>query len=192
MKKLSVVAVALMLGTGIAVASSLAIPWFVDTAPRFNGIPGAQDGVTGLIYLKSNVDEELTCYITYYNQEGVNLGPEAPDNSFTIAPLSALAFRPSVKDPSPECTTAWATGLGLDPAVYVGQAGGQEGQQGVLVPIRPQGVDPKKNGSCVIEWFGAGDQAVQGTYVFFQTRTLGDGSKVTMSYGHLLPPGLSN
>ena len=49
MKKLSVVAVALMLGTGIAVASSLAIPWFVDTAPRFNGIPGAQDGVTGLI-----------------------------------------------------------------------------------------------------------------------------------------------
>lgn len=192
MKKFAVVAIALVLGTSIAVASSIAIPWFVDNAPRFNGVPGAASGVTGLINLKNNVDEELVCYITYYSSEGVRLGPEAPNNSFAIAPLSALAFRPVEKDPDASCDAAWVAANGLDPAVYQGQNGGQEGRQGVLVPVRPRNVDTKRNGSCVIEWFGHGPDAVQGNFTYFQTTVNQDGSKVTMSYGHLLPPGVSN
>ncbi len=191
MRNLSFAALLVLVGTGVAFASSLAVPWFADTLPPNVGVPVhptvGKSGTMNLIYLKSNVDTTLTCYITYYNADGVCLGPFPPNNSFTIAPKSALAFRPCAYDP--------------DSTVPGGAARGQEGGQGVLVPDRPISpndttpipgvgiVDTKRNGSCVIEWIG-GPNDVQGANVNFITVFNTDGSRTTLSYGHLLPPGI--
>ncbi len=205
MRKISFAVAVVLVGTGIALASSLAIPWFADNAAAGSGIPGKTSGATNLVYLKSNVDTTLVCSITYYNADGVWLGPPAPYNTFTIAPRSALAFRPVLRDPDP---TVSGTMVVLDPATgepqtiqLQGIGGGQEGNQGVRVPDRPLSpdantpiawagiVDTKKNGSAVIEWIG-GPNDVQGANTNFVTVIQADGSKVTMSYGHLLPPGI--
>ncbi|MCX8063885.1 MAG: hypothetical protein N3G21_01775 [Candidatus Hydrogenedentes bacterium] len=209
MRKISFAVMVVAVGTGIALASSLAIPWFADTAPPAAGLPHKApnlQGATNLVYLKSNVDTTLVCSIEYYNGAGQWLGPPAPYNTFTIAPKSALAFRPCVVDPGP------AAGSGsfvkLDPATgnpvtvnYTGAAGGQEGSQAVKVPDRPRSpdantpiawagvVDTATNGSAVISWVG-GPQDVQGANTNFITVFEPNGSRVTLSYGHLLPPGI--
>lgn len=164
MKKLSLVVVALLIGAGIAYASSISIPWFVDQADAGAGWPPV-DRTTTLIYLKSNVDEVVTCEITYFSEDGVNLGPEFPANTFTINPKSAVAFRPVVADPIG--TLPGGTTLGL------------EGAQGLAVPDRPRDVDAKKNGSASISWVG-GPNDVQGMVAT---------TSKALSYAHLLPPG---
>lgn len=191
MKKLTFAAVMLMVGATVAVASSLGVPWFVDGAPERNAIPGLADGVTGIIYLKSNVPTTLVCSIDYYNQAGDELGPFAPYNTFSINPNSALAFRPVATDPDGQTPYPyWDSRFGTN-----GGAGGQEGGQGVKVPNRPltvvvpstNQVDTKKNGSLVISWVG-NTTDVQGFQAYFQTATT-NGVRLTMSYAHLLPPG---
>ena len=190
MKKLSFIAVAIMLGASVAFASSLSIPWFMDNAPEANGVPGKATGSTTLVTLKSNAPDVVVCYVTYYSQEGNKLGPFAPDNSFTIQPYSALAFRPVKYDPD-------ATAGGVN--------GGQEGAQGLAVPDRPISpdtdtpipgttfIDTKQNGSIVIEWYGGGPNDVQGQLSNFLTIVndpANPARTITMSYAHLLPPGL--
>jgi hypothetical protein len=203
MKKLSLFALMVIFGTSVAMAASLAIPWFVDNAPVKNSIPGTTPGVTGVITLKSNSTDTVVCTIEYYSQEGWFLGPQAPNNTFAIAPLSSLAFRPVQADPDPTVTTDGGGNFVAMPAgqTNTANAGGQEGLQGVLVPDRPrsvndqpipgsddgngnQVVDTKKNGSITIRWNG-GDTLIQGQVAYFQTAAGG----VTMSYAHLLPPG---
>ncbi len=197
MKKLTFAAVVLMAGATIAFASSLGVPWFVDNAAERNDIPGVNPGVTGLIYLKSNVDTPLVCSILYFNQAGAELGPFPPNNTFAIAPKSALAFRPVQTDPDQTAQyPPWDSRAGTIPTL----GGGQEGGQGVLVPNRPRSadattpipgttvIDSKKNGSCQISWPG-GPTDVQGFQAYFQTAKDAVGATVTMSYGHLLPPG---
>ena len=176
MKKITIIAVVIAVGVTGAFASSVKVPWFSDNAPAANGVPGAANGVTGLVTLTSNRGDLVTCSITYYNAAGDLLGPFAPDNTFTVKPDSALAFRPVVFDP------------GTVP-------GGQEGAQGVLVPDRPRSpdtdtpipgttvIDRKKNGGLKVEWVGD-DTDIQGNVVYFQTA-----GAQTMSYSHLLPPG---
>lgn len=175
MKKLGIIALTMAVGSGMAFAASLSIPWFVDNAPAANGIPGKNPGVTGIITLKSNRTDVVTCSIAYFAPDGTALGPSASEgNTFTIAPLSALAFRPVVEDPGTV-------------------AGGQEAAQGLAVPDRPQVPDASgkigKNGSITIEW--AGDPTdVQGQIAYFQTSPdPSTGATVTFSYSHLLPPG---
>jgi len=190
MKKLSIVGLAMIVLASVAVGSSLSVPWFVDNAPEANRVPGISPGVMGVITLKSNVTTTLVCEITYYDPDGRELGPVPPNNTFSIAPQSALAFRPVAADPSPNATyPPW------DPrAGQVGVVGGQEGAQGVLVPDRPQDLDPRPNGSATIRWVGEATD-VQGQYTAIQTATAPEGSAqpgayVVVSYAHLLPPGV--
>ncbi len=186
MKKASFVLI--MLVGSIAFASSLSIPWYVDNAPTDNGLPPSKDGGLSLIYLKSTVNRVLTCEIAYYNEGGAFLGPQAPNNTFTIQPLAALGFRPVADDPILGLT-------GLTGAA--GTAGGQEGAAGVLVPNRPRSVggaaipgttviDTKKNGSITISWSGVGAEAtdLQGSQMAWAK-----GGTTVVSFSHLLPPG---
>lgn len=190
MKKLSIAGLAMVVLASVAVGSSLSIPWFVDNAPEANRVPGIAAGVTGLVTLKSNVTTTLVCEITYYAPDGTELGPYPPDNTFAIAPLSALAFRPVRVDPSPAAVyPPWDPRAG-EPGV----GGGQEGSQGVLVPDRPSWDSTAPfNGSATIKWAG-NDTDVQGQYTAIQTAipTLGPGTGqyVVISYAHLLPPGV--
>ena len=160
MKKLVMVAVVMALGAGVAFASSLGVPWFADNAPAAAGLPPSS-GSTTLIYLHNNLGEMATCQIQYYNQEGTALGPDV-DNTFTISANASIAFRP----------------VAIDPAA--GVTGGQEGTEALLVPDRPRDVDTKKNGSCVIRWFGDPTD-VQGMVLSLSG---------AMSYAHLLPAGV--
>jgi hypothetical protein len=164
MKKMTMVMVAMAMVAGIAFASSLSIPWFVDNAPVGANWP-PNTGLMTLIYLKSNVTDVLQCEITYFSEDGVNLGPVYPDNTFTIAPQSAVAFRPVALDP-----------IGSLPG---GSTLGVEGAQGVAVPDRPRDVDTKMNGSASISWVG-GPNDLQGMVAT---------TSMAMSYAHLLPPG---
>ncbi|MCK5863422.1 MAG: hypothetical protein KAH38_13110 [Candidatus Hydrogenedentes bacterium] len=162
MKKVIIVSV-MVLVVGMAYASSIAIPWFVDNAAPGAGSPPSA-GVMTLIYLKSNVVDDLTCEITYYSATGIDLGPVSPDNQFLIPALSSVAFRPVQDDPS-------------------SVPGGQESAVAVLIPNRPTDVDPKKNGSASISWVGEATD-VQGIAV-----QMGNVGGKTFSFGHLLPPG---
>ena len=181
MKK--VLLVALMLSAGVAFASALGVPWFVDNAPAATGIPPAtlNGGVMTLVYLHNNLLTDLTCTITYYTQTGVNIGPAAPDNTFVVPASSSVAFRPVRFDPD-------------------SVANGQESNVGMLIPDRPLGTaggnDNKKHGSIGISWVG-GTNDLQGmvTQILARNHPLdltnptGPKGRIVMQYGHLLPPG---
>ena len=164
MKKLGLVLTVMVALAGVAYASSLAIPWFVDNALPGAGWPPAAKNTT-LIYLKNNTDDVLVAEITYYSAEGVNLGPEYPANTFAIDPKASVAFRPVVADPNG--TLPGGTLLGL------------EGPAGIAIPDRPVDVDTKQNGSAVVSWTG-GPTDVQGMLAT---------TSMALSYAHLLPPG---
>lgn len=183
MKKLGIIVATMALCASVY-ASSLAVPWFVDTAPAANGVPGKTPGVTGIVVLKSNRTDDLTASINYFNATGSELGPFAPNNTFVIPALSSVSFRPVATDPSTV-------------------AGGQESTTAVLVPNRPLSadtntpipgtnppvIDTKKNGSITISWSG-GNSDVQGIVTYFQTAVdPTTQATVTFSYGTLLPPG---
>ena len=169
MKKLSILGLVVLFGTSVAVASSLAVPWFVDSTKTRLGIPQSENGVTEIITLHNNTSEVMVCSIEYFNAGGDSMGPDAPNNTFTIAPNSSLAFRPVADDPGPA----------IDPA----NTGGQEGPQGVAVPNRPM-PDGKNNGACVVRWVG-GPGDVQGMIAHYQMK-----NGISMSYAHLLPAGV--
>lgn len=181
MKKLSIVAVAMIALAGIAYASSLGVPWFVDNAPTASGYPPSS-GTLGLVYLKNNTPDDLTCEVLYVNSTGDILGPFAPDNTFLLPAYATVGYRPVADDPA--------------------ASGGQESTTAAAVPNRPRSedfgggpipgsiaadgsgevTDNKKNGSIVISWTG-GPNDIQGMNL-----TIG-GAGGAMSYAHLLPPG---
>ena len=173
MKKLLVVTLALAVG-GVAFASSLSVPWFIDLGPTANRLPPVNDGAVGLVYLHNNLATQITCSIEYFTASGNSVGPAAPNNTFVISPKASIGFRPVASDPN----TA---------------TGGQENAEaGWLVPDRPSGTeggnDNKKNGSLVVTWLG-GENDVQGVYMSATNKTLG-GENRLVGYGHLLPPGI--
>ena len=172
MKKLLVVTLALSIA-GMAAASTLAVPWFVDNSAAAAKFPPEAPGTMGIVYLHNNKTAVLTCSIEYFTQGGVSVGPAAPDNTFVIQPQASLAFRPVASDPASD-------------------AGGQEATDaGWLVPDRPLdgvGNDGKKNGSLVVTWLGDGTD-VQGVYIQEQYvgGTVNNGKLTSIAY--LLPAG---
>ena len=192
MKKLSMVVVATMLIAGMAYASSLSVPWFVDFPATALGLPPSGNAVTTTVFLKSNVDEVVTCEIQYFAADGTPLGPgivgtpsENVPITFEVAPQSALAFRPVAIDPSPAAGTNIAVWNHLgEPITVDGQAGGAEAAQGVLVPIRPRPAGQNhSNGSITVSWVG------QPTDVQGMSLTLSGPDRGLWSYSYLLPPG---
>jgi len=177
------IAVTLMLSiAGVALASSVALPWFVDANKTGTKIPATEKATLGVVYLKNTTDSTVTCSIEYFTAAGTGIGPPSPRNTFTIDPKATIAFRPVAYDPS-------------------SLTGGQENPaSGLLVPDRPPfgnssdivspGNDDKINGSGVISWLGgAGD--VQGIYVSTQSALQDDSTALKMvSWAHLLPPGV--
>jgi len=177
MKKTIIVAI--LIAGGVAFASSLSVPWFVDNGAVNAGFPPTAGGVQGIVYLHNNQPGAITCAIEYFTSDGISLGPDGPDNTFTIAASSTIAFRPVADDPNTTLTP-----------------GGQENPDtGNLVPDRPMvGIDVipsgtglKKNGALVVRWVGASTD-VQGILVE-STNVDNSASGRLLQYGTLLPPG---
>jgi len=162
MKKLSTVMMMALIG-GMAFASSLSIPWFVDNAPDSQGAnwPPTQ-GTRTYIYLHNNTTNDIVCSIAYYNAEGVFVGPNDDpntpydDTTFVIPALSTVAFAP---------------------VAALGATGG-ESSVGDAIPNRPL-PDGKMNGAATITWAG-GPNDIQGMLATANSQ---------LSYAHLLPPG---
>lgn len=118
--------------------NSVSVPWYVDSAGAAQYIPPQDGRVTTLVYLNNLSDVPLDCFIEYYTQEGVFVGP-TDANAFSIAAGASLAFRPVADDPATV-------------------AGGQEAAAGQAVPNRPvstdNGNDGRKNGAVVIRFGG--------------------------------------
>ena len=174
MKKLTIVAVAMTLITGMAFASSLAIPWFVDFAPHDGAIPPTS-GVASFLYLKNNTATPVTARIEYFTGTGTAIGPDphesgGPGNSFSIAALASVGAR-----------------LGGTDDIQEASPGGRD------VPNRPLGTDGgndnKKNGSAVITWVGdPGD--IQGQLTTWDSSgRAANGLNAVFGYAHLLPSG---
>ena len=168
MKK--VLVVALMLGAGLAYASSLGVPWFVDNAPT-GANPSLTTGDLGIIFLHNNHTEQIEVTVAYYTAVGAFIGPVTA-NTFLIEPQASLGYRPVKDDASSESAAARA------------------------IPNRPRTTTPpndnKKNGSCVFTWLGPGSY-ISGMYSIQRalTRDRGPGDTTSIyklvGYAHLLP-----
>ena len=172
MKKL--IALAVLVVAGVAFASSLSVPWFVDQPDTNVGCPPTDAATTvGLVYLHNNQTGTITCQIAYFTQDGYPLGPDAPANTFTIPTASTMAFRP-VADDMYDATHPF----------------GQESSVSKLVPNRPKiSTIPggaKSNGSLVVTWVGLSTD-VQGIYV--QSQNVSGVNGRIAHWGTLLPPG---
>ena len=174
MKKVLVIAI--MLGAGLAYASSIGVPWFVDNAPT--GVhPPTSSKAESYIYIHNNHSEQLEVTVAYYTAVGAYIGPDY-DNTFVIEPNASLAYRPVVNDTVFESLAAQA------------------------IPNRPRFTYPpsntdndlKKNGSVVFTWLGDASY-MSGAYWLCQIgRTQVNSTDTTeaytyMGYGHLLPAG---
>ena len=184
MKKVSVVVMALLIGAGIAYASSIAVPWFVDDPGMIGGGYPPGSSVMTVIYLNNTTADTITFEIRYFNEAGVDIGPEAPYNSFTVPAKASVGFRPSAIDPAPG-VTGTATDWEGNAVPFDGIGGGQESLTAAMVPVRPAGhpLDLSAwqgNGSCSISWLGLPED-VQGMVM-----TLGGGWATGVSYAHLL------
>ncbi len=220
MKRFTVLATALAIGVGSAFASSINVPWYVDF-PTQNvdfGDPvatGFNLDFVSIVYLKNNTEETLVCTIEYFAPGGTQLGPidpsltDDPDgdginnfgelgNTFTIAPLSALAFRPVADDPNDPATSPsgqeQSQGLGVPnrprPIDSFAATGfGDAGLNVNNVPINIEAGDLGINGSLTVRWEGAPTD-VQGLVSSFRSDLQGDGSVLTYSYSYLLPTGI--
>ena len=182
MKKLVVLTV--MVLAGVAFASSLNVPWFVDTydtnaavhqytnmgyPPVVSSTLGL--GIMGLVYLHNNKAVPITCAIEYYTKDGDPLAIEG-SNTFSIAANATIAFRPGADDTALE-------------------DGGQEAATGAAVPNRPKeaGLNmwQNANGAIVVKWEGTPTD-VQGNYREMTCSWQSNGLNL-LGFATLLPPG---
>ena len=145
MKKFVFLGLVLAVGASMAFAASISVPWFIDNAPAGvdPGALAAGQQVT-FITLLNTTNAALTCSIEYFSATGDPLGP-VTNNTFSLSPNAATAFRPAIED---------------DP---------NESDAGILVPDRPRDVNTKANGSIKITYVkNEGDgPSVQGTSTLF-------------------------
>jgi len=178
MKK--VLVIALMLGAGLAFASSIGIPWFSDGAatgahpPQASGGKGAEQ----FIMLKNMDTADITCTIAYYNQDGLYQGPDAPANSFIIPLGATVAFRPVQDDTFTESAIARTIPNRPRTTLFPGNAN----------------TDTKKNGSAVVSWTGTPDLVIGISWLCqigatVQSSIDSTEQYVYMGYGAALPSG---
>jgi hypothetical protein len=170
MKKVAILALMLAMGLSMqAGAGSIGIPWFVDNAPAGAGIPPVGN-ITTIIYLNNDSTSAVECLITYYTQDGVDIGP-ITNNTFEIPALSTVAFRPVADDPATV-------------------PGGQESEVGRAVPNRPvntlNGNDGKLNGSARIQYDSSGGARITGKAESWGFRSTASGF-AAMNSAYLLP-----
>ena len=158
MKKFVFLGLVLAVGTSMAFAASISVPWFLDSAALGANPLGLADPAPGqmtFITLMNTTASDLTCAIEYFDQDGASIGP-ASNNTFSLSPNAATAFRPGINDTINESTSAQA------------------------VPNRPDTGDGKKNGSAKITYVkNEGDgPSVSGTVTTYAKNGIG--------YQHLL------
>lgn len=135
MRKFAAVAAVMVLGAGVALASSLNVPFFLDNAPADGAVPPTS-GTKSFIALHNNLSVAIEVAVDYFDAGGdgtVNQQTPSP-NTFILPANATFSFRPKANDPTAEAA-------------------------GAAVPNMP---GPENAGSAVISWTVGGDQAIQG------------------------------
>ena len=137
MKKFALIAGVIVLGTGVAFASSLSVPFFLDRAPSDGQFPPTAREAS-FIALHNNLSVDLEVEVDYYDagQNGTVDQQTPANNTFLLPANSTYSFRP----------------VGNDPATEVGASS---------VPNMPGG---ETAGSCIVTWVG-GVSDIQGRLV---------------------------
>jgi len=93
MRKFVVVASLFVFGAGVALASSLSVPFYLDNAEaEFSGLGTPASGSAGFIGIRNNTTEDIVVEVTYFNGAGNNVTPA--NNTFELGAELATAFRP--------------------------------------------------------------------------------------------------
>ncbi len=100
MKKIAILSAVMLVGTGIAFASSLTVPFFLDSGVAVSGSLTPSSGSSTFIALKNNTEGEIEVFVTYTRNDGSDVTPDA--NSFTLLANQTLGFRPFVDDTGAE------------------------------------------------------------------------------------------
>lgn len=148
MKKLVFLGAMVMIVGGVALASSVTVPFFNDEGDL--GWPPANGKSASFISLTNNTDGDLTLWVTYTNDAGVDMTPT--NNSFLLKKKSAIGFRPVADDPNEGPTTGQ-----LVPNADIAKAGNA------------------KWGSAIISWDGTDTTAVQGRLMQINSPTTDTG-----------------
>lgn len=141
MKKLALVAGVLTLGAGVAFASSLTVPFFLDNAPvPFNTATGNQQAA--FIALHNNLSVDIEVSVDYFDAGGdgtVDQQTPSP-NTFNLPANATFSFRPVADDSGAEASGAVVPNMpGGEKAgtVIVSWVGGSADIQGRMFEIRP-------------------------------------------------------
>lgn len=161
MKRYAFIASVMVLGAGMALASSLNVPFFLDTAPSDGNFPPSPDGngnttFATFVALHNNTSDDILVEVDYFDagQDGSVDHQTPTNNTFSLPANATWGFRP----------------VGDDAATEVGNAG-------FNIPNMPGG---ETAGSATLSWAG-GPAAIQGRA--FQIDSAGN------TFGFLLPPG---
>jgi hypothetical protein len=136
-KKIALLAGVIVLGAGVAFASSLSVPFFLDRAPNDGAFPPTAREAS-FVALHNNLSVDLEVEVDYYDagQDGT-VEQQTPDNpTFLLPGNSTYSFRPVGNDPTTEVNAS-------------------------VVPNMPGG---EKAGSVIVTWVG-GPADIQGRLV---------------------------
>ena len=118
-----------------AFASSLAVPWFWDSAPDGSGYPPSE-GSSTYIALKNNTDETLVCQVIYYLPDGE---VQEAVNTFEIAASSARSYRPAGTDGSEGSASVIGNADGAAGSAVIKFVGDATDVQGRLLQVEAAG-----------------------------------------------------
>ena len=107
MKKFVVFAAVMIAVTGIAVASSLSVPFFLDNAPADGTFPPSA-GNAAFIGIHNNTSSDIDVSIDYFDagQDGTVDQQTPAVTSFVLPANSSFSFRPVADDPTTEVAAA--------------------------------------------------------------------------------------
>ena len=138
MKKLALFAGVVMLGAGVAFASSLNVPFFLDRAPNDGTFPpSANEG--SYIGIHNNLSVDLEVAIQYFDNNANDATPA--NNTFTLPANSTYSFRPVGDDPTVEGPAAAVPNIttGKSGTATLTWVGGPNDIQGRLVQTNSAG-----------------------------------------------------
>ena len=95
MKKLVFLGAVTVMAAGVALASSLNVPFFLDNGT--NEFPPAT-GTAGFIGLHNNTDDLIICEVNYINPDGTTSTPA--DNTFVLPANASISWRPCTDAPA--------------------------------------------------------------------------------------------
>ena len=128
MKKLGLIALVTIVSAATALAGTVVIPFFVDTAgvdwSSGTGTPSSPAGDCSFLWVKNTTGSSITCTVAYRDSAGNPDGPTpvaGNHNTFVLAPFQGIGWRPGNEDPTQE--NAQALDIGNMDTGFPNQAG---------------------------------------------------------------------